>query len=49
MPAKLFWKLGLIYFGLLLAILLAVNFYSPRKLFAASLAILVLGGLFSLI
>ena len=32
MPAKLFWKLGLIYFGLLLAILLAVNFYSSRLL-----------------
>jgi two-component system, OmpR family, phosphate regulon sensor histidine kinase PhoR len=31
-PAKLFWKLGLIYFGLLLAILLAVNFYSSRLL-----------------
>jgi two-component system phosphate regulon sensor histidine kinase PhoR len=39
--------LGLIYFGLLLAILLAVNFYSSRKLFAASLVILVLGGLIS--
>jgi two-component system phosphate regulon sensor histidine kinase PhoR len=47
-PAKLFWKFGLIYFGLL-AILLAVNFYSSRKLFAASLVILVLGGLISLI
>lgn len=32
MPAKLFWKLGLIYFGLLFAILLAVNFYSSRLL-----------------
>jgi two-component system phosphate regulon sensor histidine kinase PhoR len=40
--------LGLIYFGLL-AILLAVNFYSSRNLFAASLAILVLAGLISLI
>lgn len=48
MPAKLFWKLGLIYFGLL-AILLAVNFYSSRKLFATSLVIFVLGGLVSLI
>ena len=38
----------LIYFGPL-AILLAVNFYSPRKLFAATLVILVLGGLVSLI
>ncbi len=48
MPAKLFWKFGLFYFGLL-AILLAVDFYSSRKLFAASLAIIVLGGLISLI
>ena len=49
MPAKLFWKLGLIYFGLLLAIFFAVNFYSSWKLFAASLVVLVVGGLISLI
>jgi len=30
--ARLFWKLGLTYFALLLAVLLAVNFYSARVL-----------------
>jgi len=48
-PAKLFWKFGLIYFGLLLATLLAVNFSSSRRLLAASLVILISGGLVSLI
>jgi two-component system phosphate regulon sensor histidine kinase PhoR len=48
-PAKLFWKFGLIYFGLLLATVLAVNFSSSRRLLAASLVILISGGLVSLI
>ena len=32
MRARLFWKLGLTYFALLLAVLLAVNFYSAHVL-----------------
>ena len=32
MRARLFWKFGLTYFGLLLAVLLAVNYYSARVL-----------------
>ncbi|HTA51245.1 MAG TPA: hypothetical protein VK757_00585, partial [Candidatus Acidoferrum sp.] len=32
MRARLFWKLGLTYFALLLAVLLAVDFYSAHVL-----------------